>query len=136
MTSTMTVVLPGQMLIAGHHDAMVAHMEQLPGVGHREADLAVGQWWARLVNRLMAEKLYTRDQAEAAVDAGLRFLYRTRNDDHCVPTPTEDDGWHVMLPYTAEYAALCHAIAGRFLHHRPNDIAGAMTHCDCPGGHE
>jgi hypothetical protein len=135
MTAT-THALAGLGVLTDHHDAMVAHMEQLPGVDHHEADLAITQWWDRCVNRLVAERGFEHAQAEYVMDAGVGFLYRTRNDDHCVPTPAEDDGWHVMLPYTAEYAAFSYAIAGRFLHHRPNDVIGAMTHCDCPGGHQ
>lgn len=135
MTMTVTHNLAGQVVLADHHDAMVAHMEELPGVDHREADLAIGQWWTRCVNRLVTEQNMSQPQAEYVMNAGVEFLYRTRDDNHCVPTPAEDDGWHVMLPYTAEYAAFSHAIAGRFLHHRPNDVIGAMTHCDCPGGH-
>jgi hypothetical protein len=134
MTAVMTT-LAGRRVLIYHHDAMVAHMEQLPGVDHREAELAISQWWDRCVNRLAAERGFPQDRAEFVMDRGVQFLYRTRDDSHCVPTPAEDDGWHGMLGYTAEYAALCDAIAGRFLHHRPNDVIGAMTHCDCPGGH-
>jgi hypothetical protein len=37
------------------------------------------------------------------------------------PSDLVDVGWHTFLLYTREYAAFCERIAGRFIHHVPND---------------
>jgi hypothetical protein len=33
-----------------------------------------------------------------------------------------DLGWHAFILYTAEYAAFCDRVAGRFIHHSPDDV--------------
>lgn len=37
------------------------------------------------------------------------------------PSATVDLGWHTFILHTHEYAAFCRRVAGRFLHHVPND---------------
>jgi hypothetical protein len=31
-----------------------------------------------------------------------------------------DDFWHAHILFTQDYAAMCQAVAGQFLHHRPS----------------
>lgn len=37
------------------------------------------------------------------------------------PSELVDIGWHTFILYTVDYAAFCERIAGRFIHHVPND---------------
>lgn len=47
-------------------------------------------------------------------------LHRTIEDGETLsPPPAVDATWHHVLLYTSEYAALCTALAGRFVHHYP-----------------
>lgn len=41
------------------------------------------------------------------------------------PSELVDIGWHTMLLYTREYAEFCRRVAGRFIHHAPDDDLGA-----------
>ncbi len=37
------------------------------------------------------------------------------------PSKIVDIGWHTLILYTREYAELCQRVAGRMIHHRPDD---------------
>ena len=37
------------------------------------------------------------------------------------PSKMVDIGWHTFLMYTREYQEFCQEVAGRFIHHAPND---------------
>ncbi|WP_028568960.1 glycine-rich domain-containing protein [Salinispora tropica] len=37
------------------------------------------------------------------------------------PSDLVDIGWHTFILYTRDYAAFCDRIAGRFIHHNPED---------------
>ncbi len=37
------------------------------------------------------------------------------------PSEAVDIGWHTFILYTPQYAAFCQKIAGRFIHHVPDD---------------
>lgn len=36
-----------------------------------------------------------------------------------------DEAWHTFIIFTREYSEFCQAVAGRFLHHRPNTDSGS-----------
>jgi hypothetical protein len=36
--------------------------------------------------------------------------------------------WHVFLTFTRDYAAFCQAVAGRFIHHRPEAQGAGSQH--------
>ncbi|MBO0880719.1 MAG: hypothetical protein J2P17_10325, partial [Mycobacterium sp.] len=42
-----------------------------------------------------------------------------------------DIGWHTFILYTKDYASFCNRVAGRFIHHEPNDNPEAKQR---PGG--
>lgn len=122
-----TMTLTGRALLDSHRDAMTAYMMLQFGTDPREAALAIGQLWARWVARCAKDTGRTPASAEDAVTAALEFLTSARH----IPGALADDGWHTMLGYTREYAALCHALTGRFIHHCPSDIAGLPRKGDC-----
>ena len=68
------------------------------------------------------------DLAERVMDQALAFL--TVAADHegepLAPTPVVDIGWHTFILYTREYAEFCDRVAGRFLHHVPNDAPNSL----------
>ncbi|WP_214110362.1 hypothetical protein [Acrocarpospora catenulata] len=37
------------------------------------------------------------------------------------PSERVDIGWHTFLMYTRDYAAFCQTVAGRIIHHQPDD---------------
>lgn len=37
------------------------------------------------------------------------------------PSPAVDIGWHAFLLYTRDYTEFCRQVAGRFIHHVPDD---------------
>ncbi|WP_412753378.1 glycine-rich domain-containing protein [Krasilnikovia sp. M28-CT-15] len=40
------------------------------------------------------------------------------------PSDLVDIGWHTFILYTRDYEAFCDRVAGRFIHHRPDDAPG------------
>ncbi len=43
------------------------------------------------------------------------------------PSELVDIGWHTFVLYTAEYAQFCARVAGRFIHHVPDDDPAVST---------
>src|SRR6202035_1672681 len=37
------------------------------------------------------------------------------------PSPEVDKGWHAFILHTADYAEFCEHVAGRFIHHLPDE---------------
>ncbi len=85
--------------------------------------LVPAQWWDRLVRRVVKDTGISFEKAELVVDAAVGFLKLCTDfpGHRFSPSPLVDIGWHTALLYTREYAAFCHQLAGRFLHHSPND---------------
>ncbi len=121
MLTDTTTLLAGRPLLESNRDAMTTYMVTQFGADPREAELAIEQLWTRWVLRCATDTGRTPASAGDAVTAALAFL-----TDPAVHSPgaLADDGWHTMLGYTREYAALCHALTGHFIHHCPNDVAG------------
>jgi hypothetical protein len=77
----------------------------------------------RLVARIAAE------HPELSADLPARILDQTFAFLETCATATEpigpstlvDIGWHAFILYTHEYAEFCDRIAGRFIHHVPDD---------------
>jgi hypothetical protein len=63
------------------------------------------------------------DTAERIVEQALAFLMACAHypDGHLSPSQTVDAGWHAFILHTRDYAEFCQRVAGRFIHHRPND---------------
>jgi hypothetical protein len=77
----------------------------------------------RLTSRVMADDGYDHDTAERIVEQALAFLATCVHypEEHLSPSETVDAGWHAFILHTADYAEFCDRVAGRFIHHRPDD---------------
>jgi hypothetical protein len=82
--------------------------------------------WERLVARIAKENDCDACLAGRIMDQALGFLCLVAQDPDAQysPSPVVDIGWHTIILYTREYAALCELLAGRFIHHAPLDEAG------------
>jgi hypothetical protein len=80
-----------------------------------------------LVDRLVAR--IAAEHPELSADLPARILDQTVAFLETCATATEpigpselvDIGWHTFILYTHEYAEFCYRIAGRFIHHVPDD---------------
>jgi len=94
--------------------------------------------WQRLVARVrkdgtFMERFGAQDDAtqqawaERIMDgaAGFLVLCAAGHGEGYSPSPLVDIGWHTFLLYTRDYAAFCQRVAGRFIHHVPDDASGA-----------
>lgn len=88
----------------------------------------------RLVRRIMVDHGQDRATAERTMDQALVFLAACAENTSTPLSPSEwvDIGWHVFILFTREYAEFCEQIAGRFLHHVPDDEAD-LTDTDLRG---
>jgi hypothetical protein len=77
----------------------------------------------RLTDRIVDAERFERDLAERIMDQALAFLVACAVNAGAPLAPSElvDIGWHTFLLDTREYAAFCVRVAGRFIHHVPND---------------
>ncbi|GII78109.1 hypothetical protein Sru01_30910 [Sphaerisporangium rufum] len=77
----------------------------------------------RLTSRIAREELVSTTEAERIMTQALAFLQACALNPGAglVPSEKVDIGWHTFVLYTSEYATFCHRIAGRFIHHRPED---------------
>lgn len=83
------------------------------------------QLFDRLVNRIVKEHLVDQAMAVRIADQALAFLGACAvTGKPLSPSVTVDIGWHAFLMYTAEYAEFCQRVAGRFIHHVPEDGEG------------
>ena len=53
---------------------------------------------------------------------------RPEADSGAVPVDRRvDEFWHAHILFTQDYAAMCKAVAGQFLHHRPSILDEARA---------
>ncbi|WP_207925872.1 glycine-rich domain-containing protein [Actinocrispum wychmicini] len=66
----------------------------------------------------------TGDKAVRIVDATVAFLKVCADnpDGHFRPSQEVDKGWHQFILNTVDYAEFCERVAGRFLHHVPDEF--------------
>jgi hypothetical protein len=83
--------------------------------------------FGKLADRVVTDTRHDRDTAERIVEQTIAFLAACARypDGHLSPSETVDAGWHAFVLHTADYAEFCQRIAGRFIHHRPNDRSEA-----------
>ncbi|MGK5677604.1 glycine-rich domain-containing protein [Actinoplanes sp. URMC 104] len=80
-----------------------------------------------LFDRLTARIAAEHPDLDAAmptriVDQALAFLGTVATATRPLgPSDLVDIGWHTFILYTEEYAEFCQRIAGRFIHHVPDD---------------
>lgn len=80
----------------------------------------------RLIQRVVEGDGLDHDTAVRVVDQALAFLATLSRHPDLRPSRLVDLGWHAFLLHTREYAEFCDRIAGRFLHHEPDDGATSV----------
>lgn len=77
----------------------------------------------RLVDRIVHEDHVDTEGAERVLVQALAFLKACalNPDAGLAPSRAVDVGWHAFVLHTREYNEFCHRVAGRFIHHTPND---------------
>jgi hypothetical protein len=77
----------------------------------------------RLVARIAAEHPeLSADMPARILDQTLAFLETCATATEPIgPSELVDIGWHTFILHTHEYADFCDRIAGRFIHHVPDD---------------
>ena len=88
-------------------------------------ELVPAELFDRLAGRVVHDELVTPDMANRLMRQTLAFLYAcAKNPDAgLAPSRTVDVGWHTFILHTREYAEFCERVAGRFIHHKPEDGA-------------
>lgn len=96
---------------------MTIAVEHLTGQGLISESL-----FRRLVDRIAGEEKKPPEIAARIADQALAFLAACgKATEALAPSETVDIGWHTFILYTREYAKFCDNIAGRFIHHVPDD---------------
>jgi len=68
------------------------------------------------------------DTAQRILDQALAFLAACATTPQPIgPSDLVDIGWHTFILYTRDYAQFCDRIAGRFIHHAPDDQPGNVS---------
>ncbi|NKZ03022.1 hypothetical protein HGB48_04545 [Actinomadura latina] len=85
--------------------------------------------FGRLVARIVHERHVGTDEAERVLTQALAFLTACALNPGAglAPSKAVDVGWHAFVLYTSEYAEFCHRVAGRFIHHTPDDRGDIRT---------
>ncbi len=85
-------------------------------------DLIASSLFDKLTLRVIADENCDQDTADRIIEQALAFLVTCARypDAYLSPSQTVDAGWHAFILHTADYAEFCHRVAGRFIHHRPN----------------
>lgn len=87
----------------------------------------------RLVLRIVTDHGTTTEKADRIMSQALAFLYACAKNPGAglAPSAAVDIGWHTFILYTRDYAQFCQDVAGRFIHHQPDDdparTAGGCT---------
>ncbi|WP_344747139.1 hypothetical protein [Streptosporangium vulgare] len=79
--------------------------------------------FVRLTARIAVDHPEHAHQADIIMEQALAFLATCAANPGAGlgPSDTVDIGWHTFILYTPEYAEFCQRIAGRFIHHNPDD---------------
>jgi hypothetical protein len=136
MTSTIT--LPATIerwneWIVRHCEELVTHLVESIPFDLAIAESAIDHLTSRLACALVKDRGCSREDADRYVALGLNFLEEVANNpgQSFSPTPDADIGWHMLMIYTGEYAAVCQVLVGRYVHHIPNDIPGRQSEAKC-----
>src|SRR5437879_3911868 len=78
----------------------------------------------RLVRQIVSNEEVERDYAEAILDQALAFITTCADNPggRLRPSKPVDIAWHTFILNTAEYAIFCQRVAGRFIHHEPEEF--------------
>ena len=82
--------------------------------------------FTRLTTRITADQPeLPPDMPARIVDQALAFLGACAVSTEPIgPSNIVDIGWHTFILYTQDYADFCDRVAGRFIHHEPDDAPG------------
>jgi hypothetical protein len=101
------------------------------GARNRHSGLIEATLFRAIANRLredLAQRGVNISEAEACrrFAATLDFLQLCGeySDLRFTPATPVDDGWHIFVLYTREYAQFCNQLCGRFIHHTPCNTPG------------
>ena len=116
-------------LFDANREQMAGYLASDGGIPAGVAREMIGNAWHAWTSRLRAgNPALTGERAERIVNEAIGFLCLAGRAEVCYgPSREVDLGWHVMLCDTRVYAALCHVVAGRFIHHDALDLL-------CSGG--
>ncbi|MFD0857157.1 glycine-rich domain-containing protein [Actinomadura adrarensis] len=79
--------------------------------------------FGRLTDRIVRDHDLPASMAERTMAQTLAFLATCARNPGAglAPSGRVDIGWHTFLLYTREYAQFCDRVAGRFIHHLPDE---------------
>ncbi|MEY9937322.1 hypothetical protein [Streptacidiphilus sp. MAP5-3] len=76
----------------------------------------------KLAARIVKDHPEHADIAERITEQALAFLGTAATATQPIgPSALVDIGWHTFILHTRDYARFCDRIAGRFIHHEPNE---------------
>lgn len=89
----------------------------------RGSSLIPAALFDRLSNRIRTDHPELPDgMPERILDQALAFLGAAAVATEPIgPSDLVDIGWHTFILHTHEYRAFCDRVAGRFVHHEPDD---------------
>lgn len=89
----------------------------------------------RVDNRLREHGLLPESWIPETILEFRRYLALVLTGDHVgMTSPYVDEVWHQTILFTQLYASLGQAVAGRFIHHEPNDGDDASEMSKLPDG--
>jgi len=75
-----------------------------------------------LLNKMQSELSISRVESEVLFDDVRKFLALCATTKHpLAPARSLDQGWHLFILFTKDYAQFCKAYCGRYIHHEPED---------------
>lgn len=82
--------------------------------------------FTRLTARIAVDHPEHAHHADTIMEQALAFLATCAANPGAGlgPSDTVDIGWHTFILYTKEYAEFSQRVAGRFMHHAPDDEPG------------
>ncbi|MEV4287333.1 hypothetical protein AB0K40_17655 [Nonomuraea bangladeshensis] len=96
------------------------HADVLP------AGLIDDDLFSTITDRIAREHNRPTEYAGRILEQALLFLYACARNPGAglTPSPEVDLGWHTLILDTHAYEEFCQRVAGRFLHHRPEEPCG------------
>lgn len=78
----------------------------------------------RLVRQIVSNEGVEEGYAEGILDQALAFVKTCADNPggRLRPSKQVDIAWHTFILNTAEYAIFCQRVAGRFIHHEPEEF--------------
>ncbi|MEV4474684.1 hypothetical protein [Nonomuraea sp. NPDC049504] len=100
--------------------------EQPPPADIIAGDLIHDDLFDQLAARVAREYNQPTEYAGRIIEQTLLFLYACARHPGAglTPPPEVDLGWHAFILDTHNYAEWCQRVAGRFLHHNPEEPGG------------